>query len=36
MEKQYKSSITKNHEIKEKYFFGWCSLKRLRSLLSYF
>ena len=36
MIKQYKSSITKNHKIKMKECFEWCSLKRLRSLLSYF
>ena len=33
MKKQYKSSIIKNHKITKKI---WCSLKRLRSLLSYF
>ena len=37
MEKQYRSSITKNHKIiKKKYIFSWRSLKRLRNLLSYF
>ena len=36
MKKQYKSSITKNHKIKQKIFFGCCSLERLRSLLTYF
>ena len=36
MKLQYKSSITKNHKIKKKHGFWWASLKRLRSLLSYF
>ena len=38
MKKQYKSSRIKNHEIakKKKNFFLLGSLKRLRSLLSYF
>ena len=36
MKKQYRSSIIKNHKIKKTFYFRWCSLKRLRSLLSYF
>ena len=36
MKKQYKSSITKNHKLKKISFFRWCSLKRIRSLLSFF
>ena len=40
MKKQYKSSITKNHKIekkkKKKKKKLWCSIKRLRSLSSYF
>ena len=34
--KQYKSPITKSHKIKKNVFFLWCSLKWLRSLLSFF
>ena len=29
MKKQYKSPITKNHKIKKKYIFLWCSLNPL-------
>ena len=37
MKKQYKSSLIKNHKITHKsFFFKWCSLRRLRSFLSYF
>ena len=36
MEKQYKSSIIKNHKITKKKFFDGVPLKTLRSLFSYF
>ena len=36
MKKWYKSKRIKNHKITKKKFFWWGSLKRLRSLLSYF
>ena len=36
MKRKYKSSITDNHKIRNYIYILWCSLKRLRSLLSYF